>query len=156
MKSMKVKKYSSNFERDYNFYLRNIGKFSFIGSNISHLRPPLGDSSVKEAFHTYDSRGKLIPCEDPELFLELMFFKKGLNFWIKYWAEGFKDIQESISYYLDILEGDIPEWVYVSFENQVSKRFGTDATHANIEAKMEMGVFQEDIPECVYSKNPFL
>jgi len=118
---MARKKYSPNFERDYNFYLKNIDKFDFIGSDVKKFRPPEGSNSVKKTFHIFDSQGKLIPCEDPDLFLKILKFKKGLNFWIKQWAEGFFDLGENMDWYLKDLEGEIPDWVYESFSNQIAK-----------------------------------
>ena len=139
---MRKQKYSPNFDRDYDFYFTNIGKFDFIGSDISNMRPEEGTNTLKKVFHVFDSQGKTLPCEDPDMFLELIKFKKGLNFWIKYWAEGFSDILEPIEDYLSILDGDVPEWVETSFINQIKKMHGDTPGNTIINAKKEMGVFE--------------
>ena len=115
------KKYSKNYERDYKFYLDNLGHFSFIGTDMKEFKPPLGSTTTKRAFLIFDSRGKLVPCDDPELFIKLLSFKKGLNFWLKYWAEGYFDMGESIDSYLENFNGEVPSWVRLSFVNQIEK-----------------------------------
>ena len=121
---MARKKYSDNFLRDYNFYLSNIDVFSFIGSNISDMRPKDGDTEVKKCFYIFDSQGKIEPCEDPELFLKILTFKKGLNFWIKYWAEGYYDMVIPMEEYLSMLKGDVPDWVGTALYNQIEIQHG--------------------------------
>jgi len=140
---MKERKYSENFNRDYEFYLANIKKFDVIGVDVSGLKPHKGKYSTKEAFLIWDSQGKIVPCEDPELFLELIKFKKGINFWIKQWAEGFKDMMMPIDYYLEDFKGEVPDWVYASFENQISKIHNRPSRETLHQSFKEIGVHDE-------------
>ncbi len=115
-------KYSKNFDRDYEFYMRHLGRFQFAGgAEIPEV--PFDENGVdaKRAFHKFDSNGKLVPCNEPELFKNLLTTKKGINFHFKMWAEGFNDFREPIDYYLDEFD-DPPKWVRSAFIEQVAKQ----------------------------------
>ena len=49
---------------------------------------------------------------------------------------------ESMEYYLDIIKGDIPNWVKVSFRNQIEKRHEDSPNNVIINSKKKMGVFE--------------
>lgn len=87
------------------------------------MTPPFDSEGydTKVCFFKYDCSGVLLPCNDIELFRKVMIFKKGLNFQIKQWVEGFEDCLISVDeYMLDLNEP--PEWVKKSFINQLNKR----------------------------------
>ena len=88
-----AKKYSSNFERDYSFYLLNKDIFNFCGTLIPKHSAISNENgkTAKEVFYSIDSQGKNIPCKEPELLNELLLCKGGVNFQIKLWAEGRAD-----------------------------------------------------------------
>lgn len=85
-----MKKFSDNFERDYDFYLKNLDNFKFCGTHTPKYEPipdPNG-KSAKEVFHSIDSSGKNLPTSEPELLKRLLATKASVNFHIKMWAEG--------------------------------------------------------------------
>ena len=111
----------SSFTRDWNFYIKNLGKLTFWGGRTIPVPPYSKDGvSGKECVYSFESVGVLLPCREPELFEEVIKFKKSLGFHIKMWSEGFHDMCMSIDEYLDVLE-DVPDWVRKSFKNQVLK-----------------------------------
>jgi len=119
-------KYSNRFNEDFEFYLKNI-RFAYLenglvcqfhGKGIPEVQK--GENDVKKAFYEFDTHGKLIPCENPALLIELIITKRMINWQIKQWAEGFRDFGEPYSYYLKELT-DPPQWVMLSLLNQVRK-----------------------------------
>ena len=114
-------KYSKNFNRDYEFYLRHIGRFDFAGgAEIPRVTFDENGVDAKRAFFLFDSNGTLAPCNEPELFYKLMVTKKGINFHFKMWAEGFWDLMEPIEFYLDEFDNP-PEWVEKALREQKEK-----------------------------------
>jgi len=113
-------KYSTNFDNDWNFYVRHIGKFTFSAEAVP-LQPldPNG-KSAKECFFRFDSTGKWLPCKEPELLRDVLTTKKSINFQIKQWVEGAYDILEGPDYYLAEFDNP-PEWVKNSLINQHEK-----------------------------------
>jgi hypothetical protein len=107
-------KYSPQFERDYEFYLRNANKFNFAPYQPFIEASESGDDA-KYCFWKLDSTGKLLPCNEPELLRSLLICKKSLGFHLKMWAEGFEDMGEEIDYYMAEFICP-PDWVKVSFE----------------------------------------
>lgn len=86
-------RYSNNFERDYNWYMKYKNVFTFSGSD-SYKRNVIeskNGKSAKECFYKHDSTGKVIPTNEPELLLSIFACKAGINFQIKQWAEGRAD-----------------------------------------------------------------
>lgn len=88
-------KYSEAFERDYEFYYKWRYKFNFCGTHPNEMRyKPIfyqKGRSAKEVFYSIDSKGKNIPCNEPELLKELLLCKASVNFNIKLWAESRAD-----------------------------------------------------------------
>ena len=140
-----MRKYSANFERDYDFYLTNKNKFTFCGT-ITPKHKAIFDpngKSAKEVFYSIDSSGKNHPTKEPGLLDELLLCKAGVNFQIKQWAEG--RVDGTLPLYeltgdgqvLNWLEKDgeviavsggnireefnLPEWVIKAVENQKEK-----------------------------------
>lgn len=115
-----MKPYKEKFERDYQFYLTNKNKFKFAGCVISP--PPYDEKGVdaKQAFFVFDSQGKLKPCREPDLFVELMTCKKAINLQIGMWADGQEDCLIPIE---ELLEEFIspPDWIQEAIVNQIEK-----------------------------------
>lgn len=83
-------KYSKNFERDYNWYLKYKSIFIFSGSPPKKIE--IGYKyTAKEAFYLYDSQGKLVSTYEPELLQQIFKCKESVNFQIKQWVEGLSD-----------------------------------------------------------------
>ena len=98
-------KYSKNFERDYDFYSKNLENFNFCGTlTPKHEAIPDGGLSAKECFYYIESQGVNKPCVEPKLLNSLLLCKAGVNFQIKQWAEG---INEGT---LFLFELSIKEW----------------------------------------------
>jgi len=113
-------KYSKNFERDYEFYLRHIGRFRFAGgAQIPEPEFKEDGVSAKRAFHILDSQGKLVPTREPERLVDLIVTKKGINFHLKMWAEGYDDCLQGVWEYMGEFQ-DPPEWVEKAFRNQIA------------------------------------
>lgn len=86
-------KYSKNFERDYAWFLKYKDQFDFDGASDTKDKV-IYNSDGKDAkycFYLYDSQGKVIPTNEPELLFELHKCKGSINFHIKMWAEGRAD-----------------------------------------------------------------
>ena len=127
--------YSVGFERDYQFYLKNLNIFNFCGTlNAKHEAIPGGDMSAKECFYFIESQGKNFPCSEPELLNALLLTKASVNFQIKEWAQGRADgtlpLMEfsqrlANTSYADIVdietEYDLPQWVINATEKQKIK-----------------------------------
>lgn len=118
-------KYSQNFDRDWDFYTKNIGKFTFWGGDHIH-EPKFDDNGLdaKAYFHKLDSQGlkkvEKLSCKEPALVSEVLRFKKGLNFHIKQWVEGYDDMLMGIGDYMAEFI-DPPDWVAESLINQLAK-----------------------------------
>ncbi len=141
-----MKKYSPNFERDYNFYLSNLENFTFCGTlNPKHIA--VYDSNgvdAKKAFHSIESNGKNPATKEKELLDNLLLCKASVNFQIKQWAEGLADETltyselvggtETLNWHIDS-EGNpiptyfasikdkykLPDWVLTAVVNQAKK-----------------------------------
>jgi hypothetical protein len=125
----KMAKYSKNFERDYAFYLAHLGRFGFTGGALIPEVPYAEDGvDAKRAFFLYDSNGKLVPCKEPDLFKSLMITKKGINFHLKLWAEGYSDMLMGVHEYIEDFT-DPPDWVEESFRKLLYKEFTKSKTY---------------------------
>jgi hypothetical protein len=83
-------KYSNNFERDYNWYIKWKDVFNFCGSDDENDKVifDINGKSAKECFYLHDSTGKILPTLEPELLYSLYKCKGSINFHIKMWAES--------------------------------------------------------------------
>lgn len=136
----KKRKFKPQFERDYNFYLNNRDKFTFAGSDISKtydIQYSEKGKTAKECFHRLDSEGKLLPCCEKELLLELLACKAAINLQIQIWAQSraeytlpLIELKEYMEYY------QCPDWVLKAVEAQKVKiiramiKDGTHKQHA--------------------------
>ncbi len=116
-----MRKYSEKFEKDFNFYLNNKDKFKFAGIVIDSFKFVFDGADAKLAFWTLDSKGKEVPCSEPELLREILICKKAINLQILMWAEGQDDCWIPISELLESFKGEIPEWVEKAIRNQIAK-----------------------------------
>ena len=104
-------KFSKNFERDYNWYLKYKDIFTFSGSPPKEIKQ--GDKyTAKEAFYLYDSQGKLVETTEPMLLQEIFKCKEAVNFQIKEWAQ-------------DRAKGYLPK---ILFCKETSNNFGGEKT----------------------------
>ena len=119
-KLIRRKRFKKSQQRDFDFFMKNRHKFTFSGVDLSLV--PKGEYSVFDCFILWDTQGKLLPCENPELLRQIMVCKKSVNFHIKMWVEGYDDMGMPISEYLKEFI-DPPEWVYKSFRGQLKRKF---------------------------------
>lgn len=120
-----MKRYSSTFERDYQFYLDNMAKFRIAGCTILDIPYAEDGATAKEAFHKFDSQGKLIPCKEPTLFKQILTCKKAINMHFRMWAEGFEDCGIPVDELMAEFTNP-PDWVSISLQNQIDKYFPTE------------------------------
>lgn len=122
-------KYSKRFERDYNFYIKNLERFSFCGKKDNEFIDKKGNPIViyddeginaKEAFYVYESRGEICKTNEPELLLALHRCKASINLHINLWAEGRRDgTFPRIEWKNYAKEIGFPVWVSDAVENQM-------------------------------------
>jgi hypothetical protein len=125
-------KYSIRFNQDYEFYLSNIDKLDFCGSQVDLVA--VGDKDVKRAFFDWDSQGKLTNCDTPELLRKLMITKKSVNLHIKMWAEGRLEMTLPRCDWEEIQRDfNLPEWAIKACDNQMSKIYNKKGL--SVEAK---------------------
>ena len=120
-----MKKYSKKFNRDYDFYLQNLDTFSFGGVNVGDdmvFHDPTNGVPAKQSFWNYDTQGKLLPTNEPELLKRVIICKKSINLHIKMWVGGYEEMMEGIDYYMNLFHGQPPRWVEDSFRKQLQKK----------------------------------
>ena len=115
-------KYSKNFNRDYNFYLPNKGIFTFSGDRVDVPVDMENGVSCKESFRSWDSMGKILPTKEPELLKSVIICKKSINLHIKMWVEGYGEMMEGVEFYMDLFQGEPPQWVENSFLKQLQRK----------------------------------
>lgn len=115
-------KYSKNFERDYNWYLKYKDRYTFDGTidTADKVRVDLENGkSAKECFYVYDSRGKVIPTSEPELLFQIHKCKGSINFNIKMWAEDrAKGYLPGLLFDEMIEELELMDWMVEAVEKQ--------------------------------------
>lgn len=86
--------YSKKFERDYHWYMQVSPIFNFDGVDKylskrgeEMIVPDEGGYGAKQCFYSYDSRGKIIPCCEPQKLKTLFKTKGSVNLHIKMFAE---------------------------------------------------------------------
>lgn len=80
-------KYSKSFNRDFSFYLSVRYKFNFAGVKDIEVSRDSKAISGKQAFHIFDSQGKLVPTKHPHLLKTLVRAKKSIDLHIEMYAE---------------------------------------------------------------------
>jgi len=118
-------KYSNNFERDYNWYLKYKDVFIFDGSNNKELVEDLiNGKTAKECFYIYDTTGKLHSTKEVMLLNEIFKCKGSINFQIKEWAMSRADATLPKILFEDIIkEFELLDWMVKAVENQKYKYY---------------------------------
>lgn len=116
-------KYSKNFERDYDWYLKYKEVFTFSGSPRKKIKEG-GLYSAKEAFYLYDSQGKLNPCTETDLLQQILLCKESINFHIKQWSEDrAKGYLPKTEFDSIIKEYELLDWMVNAVERQKYKHY---------------------------------
>lgn len=121
-------KYSTSFERDYNWYLKYKDIFIFSGNNKHETVVLAGnselDKSAKECFYSYDCSGKMFTTYEPELLKSLLLCKGSINFNIKMWTEDRVKGYLPYSEFENIIkEYELLPWMIEAVENQRVKYY---------------------------------
>ena len=117
-------KYSNNFERDYNWYLKYKDVFNFSGSLINKdlVIENIQGISAKDSFYIRDSTGIIKATKEPLLLTEIYKCKESINFHIKQWAEGRAEgTLPLVDFNKIIKEYELLEWMIKGVENQKFK-----------------------------------
>lgn len=125
------KKYSPGFERDFNWFLQVRSLFNFDGSNgyddncgNSRIIYDKNGVSGKEAFHQWDSKGKVVPTKHPNLLHTLFKTKGSINLHIKMYAEDrAKGLLPGIEFKELCKEINAPLWFSQAVEQQKFKHY---------------------------------
>lgn len=115
-------KFSKKFNRDYEFYLQNRDTFTFCGVGVEVKGDLENGVSAKQSFQSFDTDGKVLPTNEPDLLKSIIVCKKSINLHIKMWVEGYDEMMEGVEFYLNIFVGDPPPWVEQSFRKQLQRR----------------------------------
>lgn len=83
-----MRRYSTNFTRDFNWYLKVRNLFNFDGQLPKDIPYSKTGVSAKEAFFILDSTGKLVPTKHPSTLERVLRTKGSVNLHIKQYAEG--------------------------------------------------------------------
>ena len=116
-------KYSKNFQRDYEWYLKYKNEFTFSGSPRKKIEK--GEIyTAKECFYLYDSQGKLHPCKEPELLQQIFLCKESINFHIKEWSQDrAKGYLPKVEFLKIVYQYDLLDWMVKAVENQKFKYY---------------------------------
>lgn len=121
-----ITKVSDKILRDIQYYLSTPPVFRFSPQEREYfadngLIP--GDATAEQAYATYDSTGKLIPCADPDKFFAILEGKRSVNLNIELMAEAaVKDY--GLFSYQDLVEPFMvraPKWTIKAMEQACAK-----------------------------------
>lgn len=124
-------KYSPDFERDFNWYLKMRTKFNFDGCN-GYWNKQGNDIIVfdkngvigKEAFYKWDSQGKITPTKHPNILHTLLKTKGSVNLHIKMYAEDrAKGLLPLIEFNDFCIKNSCPVWFKDAVEQQKLKYY---------------------------------
>lgn len=107
-------KYSENFERDYAWYYKYKNIFHFDGSfDKVFSYDEYEGYNAKHCFYMFDSQGKLLTTNEPELLQQIFKCKGSINFHIKMWAEARADGTLSLLEFNNTKDNELRvlEWV---------------------------------------------
>ena len=121
-----MKKFNSNFERDFKWFLAMRHTFNFDGSaeywnkkGVNNIQYHPKGVTGKEAFYQWDTNGIINPTKHPNLLHTLLKVKGGCNLHIKLYAE------DRAAHNLNFLEFralcihfKAPPWFRIAVENQ--------------------------------------
>ena len=108
--------YSNTFERDWSFYLNSQQIFTFCGKTDRELWQKVVSCSTgktaKECFYSLDSKGKVVPCSEPDILYVVLRTKAAVNLQIAQWAEM---VAGGVLWPFEMKEIDhiyqLPDWV---------------------------------------------
>jgi hypothetical protein len=118
-------KFSKNFERDWDWYVKYKDVFIFSGSLNRELLIDLENGkSAKECFFILDSQGKLKTTNEPELLAKVIKCKESINFQIKEYAQDrAKGYLPKIEFDEITKEFELLEWMIKAVEQQKVKYY---------------------------------
>lgn len=124
-------KYSKNFERDYNWYLKVSTIFTFDGTKDYYNKKGVeliqfneNGKTAKECFYLYDTNGIITPTKEPEKLKILLKTKGSVNLHIKMYAEDrARGYLPKIEFDKICLEYNLPDWFIEAVENQKHKYY---------------------------------
>ena len=124
-------KYSPEFNRDINWYLKMRAMFDFDGSGNYKNRQgqdiivfDRSGVSGKEAFYKWDSTGKTLPTRHPNLLHTLLRTKGSVNLHIKMYAEDrAKGLFPLIEFRAFCIKYHCPTWFKEAVERQKFKHY---------------------------------
>ena len=125
----KLKKYSNNFNRMFDFFLLSYRKniLTFCGSHVSVEYDAYGHDA-REAFRMFDDgvfKNKPILTRHPNILKAVIIGKKAWGLWLNEWTEGIVDwtfTQEEIFEQFKENNITIPESLLLDFENTLHKK----------------------------------
>ena len=117
-------KYSKNFERDWNWYVKYKNVFTFSGSADKKVEMCENGKDAKFCFHMLDSQGKLTPTTQPELLVSIIRTKSSINFMIKEWAQDrAKGYLPKLEFNTIAREYELSDWMVNAVEQQKFKHY---------------------------------
>jgi hypothetical protein len=126
-----MKKYNSNFERDFKWYLKMRHTFNFDGSDGYYNKK--GQNIVqydengvtgKEAFYQWDTNGLIKPTKHPNTLSALLKTKGSTNLHIKMYAEDRAACNmNKIEFRALCIHFKSPQWFREAVENQKTKYY---------------------------------
>ncbi len=120
-------KYSHNFTRDFNWYIKVRHLFSFDGHQDRQITYDRNGIDGRKAFHLFDSEGKLKPTKHPNLLRSLIKTKGSVNLHIKMYSEDrAKGLLPLIEFRGMCIKWKAPEWFYFAVEKSKHKLYQAD------------------------------
>lgn len=120
----KTNQFTPKFESDWNWFISVTHFFTFDGVKdyVNKSGKPVikfseHGCSAKEAFYLYDTQGKIIPTNEPELLYKILKVKGSINLHIKMYAEDrAKGLLPKFELQDLCKELNAPEWFYTTIE----------------------------------------
>lgn len=110
-------KYSANFLRDFNWYLKVRHVFTFDGQPERDIIYDRGGIDGRRAFYFFDSVGRLKPTRHPNLLKALLKTKGSVNLHIKMYKEDrLKGLLSPVEFRGMCIKWKAPKWFYNAVE----------------------------------------